>query len=115
MVAHGCWLVLLDLNYPFLCYRVISQFFRLTKTLSISQWKICTSMQVLVILPSQNIHLTLGIGLVVKLLFCIFKISNKLPYDYAARDLTSYRLLAVPIAKRLQIVIGFGHKNPIPI
>jgi hypothetical protein len=38
-----------------------------------------------------------------------------LPYDYAARDLTSYWLLAVPIGKRLQIVIGFGDKNPIPI
>jgi hypothetical protein len=59
--------------------------------------------------------LTLGTGLVVKLLFCIFKISNKLPYDYAARDLTSYWLLALPIGKRFQIVIGFGHKNPIPI
>jgi hypothetical protein len=58
---------------------------------------------------------TLGTGLVVKLLFCIFKISNKLPYDYAARDLTSYWLLAVPKGKRLQIVMGFGHKNAIPI
>jgi hypothetical protein len=72
-------------------------------------------MQVLVILPLQNIHLTLGTGLVVKLLFCIFKFSNKLPYDYAARDFTSYWLPIVPIGKRLQIVIGFGHKNPIPI
>jgi hypothetical protein len=72
-------------------------------------------MQVVVILPSQNIHLTLGTGLVLKLLFCIFKISNKLPYDYTARDLTSYWVSAVPIGKRLQIVIGFGHKNPIPI
>jgi hypothetical protein len=59
--------------------------------------------------------LTLGTGLVVQLLLCIFKISNKLPYNYAARDLTSYWLLAVPIGKRLQIVIGFGHKNPITI
>jgi hypothetical protein len=72
-------------------------------------------MQVVVILPLQNIHLTLGTGLVEKLLFCIFKISNKLPYDYAPRDLTSYWLLAVPIGKRLQIVTGFGHKNPIAI
>jgi len=72
-------------------------------------------MQVVVILPSQNIHLTLGTGLVLNLLFGIFKISNKLPFDYAARDLTSYWLLAVPIGKRLQIVIGFGHKNPITI
>jgi hypothetical protein len=72
-------------------------------------------MQVVVVLLSQNIHLTLGTGLVVKLLFCIFKISNKLPYDYAATDLTSYWVLAVPIGKRLQIVIGFGHKNPILI
>jgi hypothetical protein len=73
-------------------------------------------MQVVVILPSQkNIHLTFGTGLVLKLLFCIFKISNKLPYDYTARDLTSYWLLTVPIGKRLQIVIGFGHKNPITI
>jgi hypothetical protein len=53
--------------------------------------------------------------LVVKLLFCIFKISNKLPYDHAARDLTSYWLLAVPIGKRFYIVIEFGHKNPILI
>jgi len=52
---------------------------------------------------------------VVQLLLCIFKISNKLPYNYAARDLTSYWLLAVPIGKRIQIIIGFGHKNPIPI
>ncbi len=72
-------------------------------------------MQVVVILPSQNIHLTLGTGWVLNLLFGIFKISNKLPFDYAARDLTSYWLLAVPIGKRLQIVIGFGHKNPITI
>jgi hypothetical protein len=72
-------------------------------------------MQVVVILPSQNINFTLGTESVVKLLFCIFKISNMLPYDYAARDLTSYWLLAVPIGKRLQIVIGFGDKNPIPI
>ncbi len=56
-------------------------------------------MQVVVILPSQNIHLTLGTELVVKLLFCIFKISNKLPYDHAARDLTSYWLSAVPIGE----------------
>jgi hypothetical protein len=70
-------------------------------------------MQVVVILPSQNIQLTLPTGLVVKL-FCIFKISNKLPYNYAARDQTSYWLSAVPIGRRLQIVIGFGHKNPIP-
>jgi hypothetical protein len=53
-------------------------------------------MQVVVILPSQNIHLTLGIGLVVKLLFCIFKISNKLPNDYAAKDLDF--LLAIDCA-----------------
>jgi hypothetical protein len=73
-------------------------------------------MQVVVILPSQkNIHLTFGTGLVLKLLFCIFKISNKLPYDYTARDLTSYWVLTVPIGKRLQIAIRFGHENPIPI
>jgi hypothetical protein len=87
----------------------------LTKTSSISQWKIYTETQVVVILPSQNIHLTLGTGLVVKLPFCNLKISNKLLDDYAVRDLTSYWLLAVPIGKRLQIVIGLGHENPIPI